>query len=179
MKRAKRVNPFSKKVEAVRGRAESGAWLRAVKVDQEQELQSIMGLMVRGGRFNPPGQFPILHAVEDDETCRERMLQWIREEQTPEGDMAVIVLKVKLTRVLDLAHGATRRALGVTIRDLNRASSIAARQIGAAAHDAGFEGIIYPRPLRPRRRNLALFMDRISARMHGIVGGRRMESDAA
>jgi RES domain-containing protein len=180
MKKSGGANPFRKKLQAVRGRPETGAWLRAVKLDQEQELQSIMGLMARGGRFNPPGQFPILHAVEDHEQCRKRMLRWIKEEQAPDSSMAVIVLKVRLRRVLDLAHGATRRALGITLRDLNNPrSAIAGQQIGAAAHDAGFEGIIYPRPLKPGQRNLALFMDRISARKNGILGRSRGESDAA
>ncbi len=178
MKKSSASNPFRKKLQAVRGRPETGAWLRAVRLDQEQELQSILGLMMRGGRFNPPGQFPILHAVEDDERCRERMLQWIREEPVPDCSMAVIVLKVRLHRVLDLAHGATRRALGITLRDLNNPRlAQAAQQIGAAAHDAGFEGIIYPRPLKPKQRNLALFMDRISARKNGILSNSR--GDAA
>jgi RES domain-containing protein len=180
MKKPRPANPFRKKLQAVRGRPESGAWLRAVKLDQEQELQSILGLMARGGRFNPPGQFPILHAVEDDEQCRERMLQWIKEEEAPDTSMAVVVLRVKLTRVLDLAHGATRRALGITLRDLNNPRwTVAGQQIGAAAHDAGFEGIIYPRPLKPNERNLALFMDKISARKNGILGKTRGKSDAA
>jgi RES domain-containing protein len=180
MKKLGAVNPFRKKLRAVRGRPESGAWLRAVKLDQEQELQSILGLMARGGRFNPPGEFPILHAAEDDERCRERMLRWIREEQEPDGVMAIIVLRVRLTRVLDLASGATRRRLGITLRDLNNTRSPrAGQQIGAAAHDAGFEGIIYPRPLKPTRRNLALFMDRISARKNGILGRPPGECEAA
>ncbi|HVE39735.1 MAG TPA: RES family NAD+ phosphorylase [Planctomycetota bacterium] len=178
MKKLVAANPFRRKLRLVRGRPETGAWLRAVKLDQEQELQSILGLMARGGRFNPPGQFPILHAAEDDERCRERMLQWIRDEQEPDGTMAVIVLKVKLSRVLDLTSGATRRRLGITLRELNNSrSSQAGQQIGAAAHDAGFEGIIYPRPLKPRRRNLALFMDRINAKKSGLMG--RIESEAA
>jgi len=178
MKKIGKANPFRQKLRSVRGRPETGAWLRAVRLDQEQELQSILGLMARGGRFNPPGEFPILHAAEDDERCRERMLRWIKEEQEPDGVMAVIVLKVKLSRVLDLSSGSTRRRLGITLRELNNSRSPkAGQQIGSAAHDAGFEGIIYPRPLKPRRRNLALFMDRINARKSGLLG--RMESDAA
>jgi RES domain-containing protein len=180
MKKTGKGNPFRQKLRSVRGRPETGAWLRAVKLDQEQELQSILGLMARGGRFNPPGEFPILHAAEDDERCRERMLRWIKEEQAPDGVMAVIVLKVKLNRVLDLASGATRRRLGITLRDLNNPRSPrAGQQIGAAAHDAGFEGIIYPRPLKPTQRNLALFMDRIRARKSGLLGRISGQSDAA
>src|SRR5438045_1105377 len=50
MKKLAVSNPYRKKLKDVRGRPETGAWLRAVKLDQEQELQSILGLMVRGGR---------------------------------------------------------------------------------------------------------------------------------
>jgi len=177
MRKSTAANPFKKKLQALKGRPETGAWLRAVNLDQEQELKSILALMMKGGRFNPPGQFPILHAVEDDERCRERMLQWIREEPAVDGNMAVIVLKVRLQRVLDLAHGATRRALGITLRDLNNPRlTLTAQQIGAAAHDAGFEGIIYPRPLKPKQRNLALFMDRINARRNGILSNSREDA---
>jgi hypothetical protein len=147
-----------------------GDWLRAVMLDHEQELQRILSLMEHGGRFNPPGGFPVLHAVEDVDGCRAGLLQWIREEQQPDQVMAIVVLKVKLTRVLDLAQRATRRALGVTLRELNGLpGSAAGRQIGAAAYDAGFEAIIYPRPLKRNRRNLAVFMDRIIARKNGLL----------
>lgn len=173
-------NPYRSKLQGVRGRAESGEWLRAVLLDHEQELKSILALMERGGRFNPPGKFPVLHAVEDDDGCRAGMLQWIREEQLPDSIMAVVVLKVKLKRVLDLAQASTRRKLGITLRELNDLhDSEAARQLGAAAYDAGFEGIIYPRPLKRNRRNLALFMDRITARKNGVFSNSVPEGDAA
>jgi len=92
------------------------------------------------------------------------MLEWIQGEQTPDRLRAVVVLRVKLGRVLDLAQRSTRRTLGITLRQLNGPpASTAGQQIGAAAYEAGFEGIIYPRPLKPDRRNLALFMDRVTA----------------
>lgn len=169
----KTANPFRNKLRRVRGRPESGEWLRIVLLDHEQELASILRLMERGGRFNPPGKFPVLHAVEDDDGRRAEMLEWIREEQRPDSVRAVVVLKVKLERVLDLAQAKTRKALGVTLRELNLVpDSPAGRQIGAAAYEAGFEGIIYPRPLKPGSRNLALFMDRITARKNSVSGKR-------
>ena len=167
--KARPTNPFRQKLRRLKGRPESGDWLRAVHLDHDQELHSILALMQRGGRFNPPGRFPVLHAAEDDDRCRAGMLEWIREEQTPDRIRAVVVLKVKLARVLDLAQKATRRALGVTIRQLNgRDDSPTGRQIGAAAYEAGFEGIIYPRPMKPSRRNLALFMDRVVAKKNQV-----------
>lgn len=175
--RKRPLNPFRKKLARVQGRPESGDWLRVILLDHEQELRSILQLMERGGRFNPPGRFPVLHAVEDDDGRRAAMLQWIREEQEPDSIRAVVVLKVKLRRVLDLAQRQTRKALGVTLRELNRLpDSPAGRQIGAAAYEAGFEGIIYPRPLKPRSRNLALFMDRITARKNSVFGGRGQDA---
>jgi len=157
-------NPYRLKLRRVKGRPENGDWLRAVHLDHDQELASILSLMQRGGRFNPPGEFPVLHAAEDDDRCRAGMIDWIQTEQAPDCLRAVVVLKVKLSRVLDLAQAKTRRALGVTLRQLNGLKdSPTGRQIGAAAYEAGFEGIIYPRPLKPSRRNLALFMDRVTA----------------
>ena len=35
--------------------------------------------------------------------------------------------------------------------------------IGVAAYNEGFEGVIYPRPLNPKCRNLAIFSDRITS----------------
>jgi RES domain-containing protein len=150
-------------------------------LDHEQELHRILSLMEHGGRFNPPGKFPVLHAVEDVEGCRAGLLQWIREEQQPDHIMAIVVLKVKLTRVLDLAQRSVRRILGITLRELHGLpESPAGRQLGDAAYDAGFEGIIYPRPLKRNRRNLALFMDRIIARKNGLLSSAKSsEADAA
>lgn len=163
------TNPFRQKLRRVKGRPENGDWLRAVHLDHDQELQSILALMRRGGRFNPPGRFPVLHAAEDNDRCRAGMLDWIQQEQTPDRIRAVVVLKVKLTRVLDLAQSSTRKALGVTLRELNGSEdSPTGRQLGAAAYEAGFEGIIYPRPLKPSRRNLALFMDRVTAHKNKV-----------
>ena len=175
------LNPFRKKLQRVKGRPLKGDWLRAVMLDHEQELQRILSLMEHGGRFNPPGGFPVLHAVEDVAGCRAGLLQWIREEQQPDQVMAIVVLKVKLTRVLDLAQRATRRALGITLREINGLpDSMAGRQIGAAAYDAGFEAIIYPRPMKRKRRNLAVFMDRIIARKNGLLSSpTSSEADAA
>jgi len=172
-------NPFRSKLQRVKGRPLAGDWLRAVMLDHEQELQRILTLMEHGGRFNPPGRFPVLHAVEDVAGCRAGLLQWIREEQQPDQIMAVVVLKVKLRRVLDLAQPSTRRALGITVRELNGLpGSLAGRQLGAAAYDAGFEGIIYPRPLKRNRRNIALFMDRIIARKNCLLSSASSPSEA-
>ena len=175
------TNPFRKKMQRVKGRTLAGDWLRAVMLDHEQELERILSLMEHGGRFNPPGKFPVLHAVEDVAGCRAGLLEWIREEQKPDHIMAIVVLKVKLNRVLDLAQRSIRRMLGITLRELHGLpESETGRQLGDAAYDAGFEGIIYPRPLKRNRRNLALFMDRIIARKNGLLSSARSpEADAA
>ena len=67
-------NPFRSKLRRVKGRPLAGDWLRAVMLDHEQELQRILTLMEHGGRFNPPGGFPVLHAVEDVAGCRAGLL---------------------------------------------------------------------------------------------------------
>ena len=45
MKKLAVSNPYRKKLKDVRGRPETGAWLRAVKLDQEQELTRRLGFI--------------------------------------------------------------------------------------------------------------------------------------
>ena len=62
---------------------------------------------------------------------------------------------------------------GSTIRRSNQLSythrgPASLEDVARGVKRAGFEGIIYPRPLKPRRRNLALFMDRVVARKNQV-----------
>ena len=109
--------------------------------------------------MNPPGSFPVLYAVADDEGCLP--LLGVRED---EPETVIAVFSVSLSRVLDLADPAIRRRLGITLKDLSSADEPGISQaIGIAAYNEGFEGVIYPRPLNPRCRNLAIFSDRITS----------------
>jgi RES domain-containing protein len=114
---------------------------------------------VRGGRMNPPNSVPVLYAVADDDGCLP--LLGVRED---EPETVIAVFSVALSRVLDLADPAIRRRLGVTMKDLSSGDEPGISQaIGIAAYNEGFEGVIYPRPLNPKCRNLAIFSDRITS----------------
>jgi RES domain-containing protein len=113
----------------------------------------------QGGRVNPPGSFPVLYAVPDAEDCRPPLTSF-----SDDSGMVVAVFSVVLSRVLDLADPELRRRLGVPLREiLNPDQPRICQAIGVAAYNEGFEGVIYPRPLNPKCRNLAIFSDRISS----------------
>lgn len=151
---------FNPLLRRIRERPESGRWLRAMPVHRVRDLLDPHAESMRGGRINPPGSFPVLYAVADEDGCRPSLLP-------VDGDDAetiIAVFSVELSRVLDLADPAVRRRLGVAVRDLSTADETRISQaIGIAAYNEGFDGVIYPRPLNPRCRNLAIFSDRITS----------------
>jgi RES domain-containing protein len=113
-----------------------------------------------GGRVNPPGSFPVLYAVSDQDGCRPPPPTY----PDDEPETVIAVFSVSLSRVLDLTESEIRRRLGVALKDLLNADEAKLTQaIGVAAYNEGFEGVIYPRPLNPKCRNLAIFSDRISS----------------
>ena len=151
---------FVHKLSQIEGRAENGRWLRAMPSDKVNELLDPAGNCERGGRINPPGSFRVLYATEDEAGCRPRILECL--DDSPGA--VVAVFEAYLSKVLDLACSATRRKLGVSVRDLaNGDDPRIAQAIGISAYNAGFEAIIYPRPSRPKCRNLAIFTDRVSS----------------
>jgi RES domain-containing protein len=142
------------------GRSETGRWLRAMPAHRIRDLLDPHLSTRQGGRVNPPGSFPVLYAVADEAGCRPPLVGYASEEP----ETVVAVFSVSLTRVLDLADPGVRRELGVTLRNLLDGDEPRISQaIGVAAYNEGFEGVIYPRPLNPKCRNLAIFSDRISS----------------
>jgi RES domain-containing protein len=155
------TNFFSPALRGIPGRSESGRWLRAMPAHRIRDLLDPYQESLKGGRVNPPGSFPVLYAVADEEGCRPALAAV----QLNEPETVVAVFSVVLSRVLDLADGSIRRKLGVTVSDLaNADESRISQAIGMAAYNEGFEGVIYPRPLNPKCRNLAIFSDRITSR---------------
>jgi RES domain-containing protein len=115
---------------------------------------------IRGGRVNPPGSFPVLYAVADEDGCRPALAAV----GLAEPETVIAVFSVSLSRVLDLADPSVRRKLAVTVKELAEPELTRVSQsIGVAAYNEGFEGVIYPRPLNPKCRNLAIFSDRITS----------------
>jgi RES domain-containing protein len=154
------TNLFSPLLHRIKGRAESGQWLRAMPAPRIRDLLDPHLSTRRGGRVNPPGSFPVLYAMADEDGCRPPLLS------LPDGEAETViaVFSVSLSRVLDLADPALRRRLGVSLQDLLSSDEARVSQaIGVAAYNEGFEAVIYPRPMNPKCRNLAIFSDRISS----------------
>jgi len=144
------VDLFSAFLKTFPGRSESGRWLRAMPSGRIRDLLDPYSGSLKGGRVNPPGSFPVLYAADED-GCRPALA-------LDEPETVIAVFSVMLSRVLDLADGSVRRKLGVSVRDLaNAEESRISQAIGVAAYNEGFEGVIYPRPLNPKCRNLGIF----------------------
>lgn len=154
------ANLYTPLMRRIRGRPESGRWLRVMPAHRIRDLLDPHAESMRGGRINPPGSFPVLYAVADENGC----CPPAGSVDGDEPETVVAVFSVRLSRVLDLADAGVRRRLGVTVKELANAEEPRTSQaIGIAAYNEGFEGVIYPRPLNPRCRNLAIFSDRITS----------------
>ena len=166
-------NPFIERVRKIEGRPESGQWLHLSASDPVSGAVELMELMEHGGRLNPPGSFPVAYFSEDTETCRSELNRWLRGESDLDDRFTILVAEMNLPRVLNLEDGAVRRRLGVSLAALADSTDMTLTQsIGAAAHQVGFLGVLYPRPLGRGGLNLAAFCDRTSRDEISIVGAR-------
>ena len=167
------VNVLRRKMESLAGRAESGRWLFVATEDPVTNTIEVMDLQEPGGRLNPPNSFPTAYLSEDNEACRARICEWIRTEMPQDKSFVILTLDMQLIKILDLGEAATRRRLGISLAEVSSSASTPLSQaLGAAAHRANFEGIIYPRPLGKGKsaRNLALFCDRTSPLQVSMAG---------
>ena len=161
------------RVLKIPGRPETGQWLHVTAEDPVTGAVELIELMEHGGRLNPPRSFPVAYFSEDNDLCRRGMSRWLREEETADHRHTILVAEMHLPKVLDLDDASIRRRLGISLADLADATDMALSQsIGAAAHRAGFRGILYPRPLGRGGLNLAAFCDRTNAEEISIVGAR-------
>jgi RES domain-containing protein len=151
---------FIHKLSGDLGRPQNGRWLRAMPAHKVHELLDPDENSTRGGRINPPGSFRVLYAAEDEEGCRPRILECLDDS----AGTVVAIFETSLSRILDLTDAWVRRKLGVSVRDLSNGDDPRiAQALGIAAYNEGFEGVIYPRPSRPKCRNLAIFTDRVTS----------------
>ena len=151
---------FSPILRGLPGRRETGRWIRAMPARRIRDLLDPYCESLKGGRVNPPGSFPVLYAVADEEGCRPALDAF----DLDEPETVIAVFSVTLSKVLDLADPSVRRKLGVSVRDLaDTDETWVSQAIGVAAYNEGFDGVIYPRPFNPKCRNLGIFSDRITS----------------
>lgn len=105
------------------------------------------GARANGGRWNPPGSFPVVYTALDRETVDRELARLARRAALPVDALLprrLATIEAALTRVLDLTDAHTRRRLGIGSADLEADDWAGTQAIGQAARDAGFEAILAP-----------------------------------
>jgi len=164
LKTSKASKSLSEKLALMVGVEECGRWIRAMACDGEEETVGILESALRGGRVNPPHAFPVLYACEGKANTLAQIGRSLEQDDGRVPAIVVAEIEVDLSRVLHLTDAKVRATLDITVAELTDARDLSVPQsVGAAAYRAGFQGVIYPRPLGGRARNLAVFLDRIQA----------------
>jgi hypothetical protein len=164
-------NDLGPAISRIAGRPENGRWLHLAAQDPGSGAVELHELREQGGRMNPPASFPTAYLAEDTRSCRTLLDRWIRQEDRSPRKLVLLVLDVHLPKVLDLGCRAARSSLGITLSALEYpAGWICSQEIGRAAYQEGFSGIVCPRPYAQGGRNLAFFCDRTSDFDVSVVG---------
>lgn len=150
------------------------------------------GSKVRGGRFNPAGEFEVLYTALSADTAfaeREGFLLTAAGIKATRAIRTGVLLKIScaLGAVLDLTDAGIRQQLDVGLADIlgpwlpwnvadpdessGRSRGVAPSQaIGMAAHRSRrFEAILLPSAKDPTGRCLAIFPDRLRATSSVVV----------
>ncbi len=102
---------------------------------------------MHGGRFNPPGSFPVLYLCTT-RPCVVAELERLgqREVIGVDGLLPRVLYRyhVSIDRVLDLTSEATLRHIGVDARQIVGVDREVPRQIGEAAHATEYQAILAP-----------------------------------
>lgn len=105
------------------------------------------GARLHGGRFNPPGSFPVLYICQS-RPCAVAELMRLGERQAigVEGLLPRVLYRyeIALDRVLDLTNGDVRAQVGLSMDLLTGPDWTACQELGAAAHALGARGINSP-----------------------------------
>ena len=127
----------------------------------------IEGSRLRGGRYNPPGEFGALYCSLDATTAVAEVVQGQRARGVdpstyPEGSWWVYDLDVVLESVLDLTDSKILAELGIEEAALTGGDIARTRRLGREARAAGFLGILAPSAALSGGRNLVIFLDAVS-----------------
>jgi RES domain-containing protein len=165
------ANVLVQRLRPLSGRAEIGQWIQATVADPKTGAVELEEFLNSGGRFNPPGSFPVAYLAKITDGGRETLCRYIVDETNVDSKFVILILEVNLAKVLDLTEASVRKSVGISLADLTKTENYTLSQsIGKAAHDAGFGGIVYPRAQGKGARNLAVFCDRTGTQEISIVG---------
>ena len=169
------ANPLIERMQEMPGRPETGRWLHLTAADPVSGAVELIETLDHGGRMNPPKAFPVAYFSADTALGRIGFGRWIRGESNSDTRLTILVAEMQLPKVLDLGDTAIRRRLGISLAALADPADMSLSQaIGAAAHRAGFLGVVYPRTQGHGDLNLAAFCDRTSSQEISIVGAGRL-----
>lgn len=105
------------------------------------------GARLHGGRFNPPGSFPVLYLCQS-RPCAVAELKRLGERQSigVEGLLPRVLYRyeIELDRVLDLTDGDVRSHVGLGTDVLTGPDWTACQDLGVVAHALGASGINSP-----------------------------------
>jgi len=122
-----------------------------------------------GGRWNPPGSFPVVYLAQSMEGAIAETVGVAGHygfDPATRLPMTLVAVDARLDRVLDLTNAAVRKALKVTIADMHRCpwrdQNIAGNEaltqaLGRAAHAAGLQGIRVTSSVRRTLLNVNVF----------------------
>lgn len=105
------------------------------------------GARIHGGRFNPPGSFPVLYLCQS-RSCAVAELQRFGERQAIgiEGLLPRTLYRYEISfdRVLDLAHDGVRTQVGLGLDVLTGPDWTSCQELGSALHALGVQAINSP-----------------------------------
>jgi RES domain-containing protein len=105
------------------------------------------GARANGGRWNPPGSFPVIYTALDRATVDAEFNRLSRRTGLPASSFLprrLTTIRVALGKVLDLTDARVRRRVGVTPAALTDDDWTRTQRIGLAAQFLGFEAILAP-----------------------------------
>jgi RES domain-containing protein len=130
------------------------------------DLQETMAASRRaGGRFNPSGEFGALYVSLDRETVRRELIRRAERTGVRLSDLvsrALLTLRIRLGKVLDLTNSATRRRWSISLEDLRGEDQEVCHAVARRARRMGYEAIRYPSATGAGE-NLAILLDSLES----------------
>lgn len=105
------------------------------------------GARIQGGRWNPPGSFPVLYLGLDQGVIVGEFRRLLDRQARSIADLLPRVLyryELRLSNLLDLRSDEALRMVGLSLSDVRSDDLVPCQRIGEAAHYGGREGLLAP-----------------------------------